>query len=71
MFAAQAYDAAKILLTAIKNSGGEGGEKLPSEMAKIKDFPGITGKTSFTSTGDALKDIIKLKVENGKFVKVK
>jgi branched-chain amino acid transport system substrate-binding protein len=71
MFAAQAYDAAKILLTAIKNSGGEGGEKLQSEMAKIKDFPGITGKTSFTSTGDALKDIIKLKVENGKFVKVK
>jgi branched-chain amino acid transport system substrate-binding protein len=71
MFAAQAYDAAKILLTAIKNADGQGGEALQAEMAKIKDFPGITGNTSFTETGDALKDIIILKVENGKFVKIR
>ncbi len=71
MFAAQAYDAAKILLTAIQNADGQGGEALQAEMAKIKDFPGITGNTSFTETGDALKDIIILKVENGKFVKIR
>lgn len=71
MFAAQAYDAAKILLTALKNAEGQGGEALQTEMSKIKDFPGITGNTSFTETGDALKDIIILKVEDGKFVKVR
>lgn len=71
MFAAQAYDAAKILLSAVKNAKGAGGEALQAEMAKTKDFPGITGNTSFAENGDAVKDIIILKVENGKFTKLR
>ncbi|HHV17776.1 MAG TPA: ABC transporter substrate-binding protein [Thermoanaerobacterales bacterium] len=71
MFAAQAYDAAMILLTALKNANGVGGEAHQKEMLKIKDFPGITGNTSFTPLGDAVKDIIILKVENGKFAKLR
>ncbi|AEE90591.1 Extracellular ligand-binding receptor [Tepidanaerobacter acetatoxydans Re1] len=71
MFAAQAYDATMILLTAIKNTDGKGGEALQQEMAKTKDFPGITGNTSFTDVGDAIKDIIILKVEDGKFTKLR
>ncbi|HZK02507.1 MAG TPA: ABC transporter substrate-binding protein, partial [Anaerovoracaceae bacterium] len=71
MFAAQAYDAAMILLTAIKNAGGVGGETHQREMLKIKDYPGITGSTSFTPVGDVVKDIIILKVENGKFTKIR
>ncbi len=71
MFAAQAYDAAMILLTALKNANGAGGEAHQQEMLKIKDFPGITGSTSFTPIGDAVKDIIILKVENGKFTKLR
>jgi branched-chain amino acid transport system substrate-binding protein len=71
MFAAQAYDAAKILLSAIKNANGAGGEALQAEMAKTRDFPGITGNTSFAENGDAVKDIIILKVENGKFTKLR
>ena len=71
MFAAQAYDAAMILLTAIKNAGGVGGEAHQREMLKIKDYPGVTGSTSFTPVGDVVKDIIILKVENGKFIKLR
>ncbi|WP_213975835.1 ABC transporter substrate-binding protein [Tepidanaerobacter acetatoxydans] len=71
MFAAQAYDAAMILLTALKNTDDQGKEALQQEMAKIKDFPGITGNTSFTDVGDAIKDIIILKVEDGKFTKLR
>lgn len=71
MFAAQAYDAAMILLTAIENAGGVGGEAHQKEMLKIKDYPGITGSTSFTPVGDVEKDIIILKVENGKFTKLR
>lgn len=71
MFAAQAYDAAMILLNALKNTGGQGGEALQQEMIKTKDFPGITGATSFTEVGDAIKDVIILKVENGKFAKIR
>jgi len=71
MFAAQAYDAAKILLSAVTNANGAGGEALQAEMAKTADFPGITGNTSFAENGDAVKDIIILKVENGKFTKLR
>lgn len=71
MFAAQAYDAAMILLTALKNADGVGGEAHQKAMLEIKDFPGITGVTSFTPVGDAVKDIIILKVENGKFAKLR
>lgn len=71
MFAAQAYDAAMILLNALKNTGGQGGEALQQEMIKTNDFPGITGATSFTEVGDAIKDVIILKVENGKFAKIR
>lgn len=69
MFAAQSYDAAKILLTAIKNADSLDGDNIRNAMAQTKDFPGVTGKTSFTENGDAVKDILILKVENGKFVK--
>ncbi len=71
MFAAQAYDAAMILLTALENAGGVGGEAHQKEMLEIKDFPGITGSTSFTPIGDVVKDIIILKVEDGKFTKLR
>ncbi len=71
MFAAQAYDAAMILLTAIENAGGVGGEAHQKEMLKIKNYPGVTGSTSFTPIGDVIKDIIILKVENGKFITVR
>lgn len=71
MFAAQAYDAAKILLTAIKNATSMDGDAIKEAMDNIEDFPGITGTTSFTDEGDAVKDIIILKVEGGKFIKLR
>lgn len=71
MFAAQAYDAAKILLNALKDAGSTDGPAVQAAMAKTKDFPGITGNTSFAANGDAVKDIIILKVENGKFTKLR
>ena len=46
MFCSTGYDAAMILLTALKNANGVGGgEAHQKEMLKIKDFPGITGNT--------------------------
>ena len=70
MFAAQAYDAAKIILTAMKKAG-TAGQALRDAIAATKDFPGITGTTSFAENGDAVKQIVILKVDKGKFVRVK
>lgn len=71
MFAAQAYDAACILLSALEKTDGQGGEALLKAMNETKDFPGVTGKTSFTDVGDCVKDILILQVQDGKFVKIR
>ena len=44
MFAANAYDSMKIVAQALEKSGNDR-EALKTEMAAIKDYPGITGKT--------------------------
>jgi branched-chain amino acid transport system substrate-binding protein len=70
MFAAQAYDAAWIVINAIK-SKGPNPEQIREGIAATKDFPGITGKTSIDEEGDTIKDVIILKVEGGKFTRVR
>ena len=58
---ALAYDAAQILLEAIKNTGGLTGdlekdrEAIKDQLAKIKEWEGTTGKMSFTPEGDPIK----------------
>ena len=70
MFAAQGYDAARIVIEAIK-SQGPNSEQIREGIAATVDFPGITGKTSIDEEGDTIKDVLILKVEGGKFVRVR
>ena len=70
MFAAQAYDAALIVFNAIKTKGATS-EEIREGLAATQDFPGITGKTSIDDEGDTIKDVLILKVEGGKFVRVR
>lgn len=66
--AAQSYDCVYLLKQAIDNARGYTGADIQKGMAQIKNFPGVTGTTSFDSNGDVVK-LIKLKaVKNGKFV---
>jgi branched-chain amino acid transport system substrate-binding protein len=67
IFAGLAYDAARILVNAIKN-GGDDVEKVKVALYNTKDFPGVVGKTTFDANGDVMKPIGIKKVENGKFV---
>ncbi len=70
MFAAQGYDAARIVIESIK-AKGSGSEEIREGIAATRDFPGITGKTSIDEEGDTIKDVLILKVEGGKFVRVR
>lgn len=70
MFAAQGYDAARIVIAAIKSQGSSS-EEIREGLAVTKDFPGITGKTSIDEEGDTIKDVLILKVEGGKFVRAR
>ncbi|HHX10484.1 MAG TPA: ABC transporter substrate-binding protein [Firmicutes bacterium] len=68
MFAANAYDTMKIVAQALAKAGNDRAA-LKDEMAAIKDFPGVTGTTSFDAKGEAVKDVLILKIENGTFVR--
>lgn len=70
MFAAQAYDAARIVIEAIKAKGSDP-EQIREGIAQTKDFPGITGNTSIDEEGDTSKDVLILKVVGGAFERIR
>jgi branched-chain amino acid transport system substrate-binding protein len=67
-FAGQAYDAANIFLDALAASGPDRA-KINKYIHDVKDFPGITGKTTFVQ-GDAAKNLYRFQVKGGKFIAV-
>ena len=73
MFAAQGYDAAGIMLAALRVAGpGVTRDSLRQALAATRDYPGVTGTTSFDpETREPVKGLSRLKVENGAFVQVK
>ncbi|QQS36981.1 MAG: ABC transporter substrate-binding protein [Ignavibacteriales bacterium] len=66
VFAAQSYDALKIIAYVIKNYGYSS-EIIKNELYKIKNYPGVSGLTTFDSNGDVQKPVMIKKVQNGEF----
>ena len=67
IIAAQAYDAMRIVALAVEK-GGPTGNGIRDAMSKIRDFPGVTGKTSFDEKGDVTKPAKMFTVKDGRFV---
>lgn len=65
-FAALAYDCLGMMAEALKKSGPDRA-KLRDELAKIKDYSGATGVTSFNENRDVIKKMLILQVKDGKF----
>jgi hypothetical protein len=68
LLAAQAYDAARMFLQALDASDDR--EDLPRKLLSIRDFDGVTGKTSFEGKGEAEKVVPILRIKNGKYEQV-
>lgn len=70
MFDACAYDAATIMLNAVKKIGsGVTRASLGEVVAQTKDFPGVAGETSFDPvTGEVSKIMERMIVKSGKFI---
>jgi len=68
-YAAHAYDAAHIILT-ILSSGATSPSEVKEALYLVKDFPGVTGATSFDNHGDVIKPIQLMTVQNGQFIDV-
>lgn len=68
--AAMGYDAAKILLAAIERAPEIKPQSIRDEIAKTKDFAGVTGKISINEGRDAVKSAVVVQVQGSvnKFV---
>jgi len=60
------YDAARILIDAIKRAGSTEGAKIRDALAQTKDFPGVSGSITIDADRNSKKNIVVLKIEGGK-----
>jgi branched-chain amino acid transport system substrate-binding protein len=60
------YDAAGVLVAALKKTKSLGGADIREAIAKTKDYAGVTGSISMDSNRDAVKPAVVLKIENSK-----
>jgi branched-chain amino acid transport system substrate-binding protein len=71
-YAVYGYEAARIVLEAIKRAGKNDREAIRAAVAATKDFDGALGKWSFDENGDtSLKIMMVEEIKNGKFSPVK
>lgn len=64
--AALGYDAALILAQAMERSKDLNSTNIRDEIAKTKDFPGVTGKISLNEERNAVKSAVVVQVEDEK-----
>ncbi|MNI81292.1 hypothetical protein D3C73_1378930 [compost metagenome] len=66
MFAAISYDAANMLLS-IVGKGETSRKGIRDGLAALKDYPGVTGSTTYDENRNVIKELAKLEVKDGKF----
>jgi len=68
---AQAYDTATILFSLVNRPQVWSRHSLKNALLSLKDFPGVTGVTSFRQNGEADKPVYLLKIVGQRFVQVR
>lgn len=66
-FAAQAYDGAYLMATAIKNAGAANSKAIRDALAQIKNYEGVLGTFSFDANRDPVHQPVTVIVKGGKF----
>ncbi len=64
--AALAFDAANLMLNAIKNANSLEGQKIRDAMAATKDFKAVSGSINFDANRNPIKGAVVLTIKNGK-----
>lgn len=68
VFAAQGYDAMRLIAYAMEKAGTTAPGKVAEALHSVKDWPGVTGLHTFDAKGDVVgKPIIKMVVRDGRF----
>jgi branched-chain amino acid transport system substrate-binding protein len=66
--AAVAYDAARIMVDAIKHAGSTDRAKIRDAIAATKNFPGVTGNITIDKDRNAVKPLVMVQVKGNEFV---
>ena len=69
ILSAQAYDAAAMILTLLKEKK-DTPVAIKDGLLNLRDFPGISGTTSFMGSGESQKKLFLIMIEDGKFTLV-
>ena len=69
IFSAQAYDAARLIINIFRN-GARTREDIKDALLMVKDYPGVSGKTTILPSGDSEKSLYILTVRNKKIVQI-
>lgn len=68
MFSAQYYDAVMILAKAMEDAKSADPKVFKDQLAKLKDYPGVSGNTTFRADREPLKSpVCLLTIKDGKF----
>lgn len=65
-YSAAVYDAIYIVKAAIEKAGSTDPDKVDQALAQTKDFPGVMGKTTFDSNGQAQLKVSIAQIKGGK-----
>ncbi|MBI5183052.1 MAG: penicillin-binding protein activator [Nitrospinae bacterium] len=69
ILSAQAYDAAQIIITILRE-GARTREDIRDALLMVKDYPGVSGKTTILPSGDSKKSLYILTVKDNKIVQI-
>ncbi len=64
-FAALSYDATMMIIEAIKRAGVEDNVKVKDELAKTKDYQGVSGSITLDEKHNAVKGVVIIEMKNG------
>jgi branched-chain amino acid transport system substrate-binding protein len=65
---AVAYDSAMMVLQTMRQTATDSRRDIKQALLQIKDFDGVSGRTSFAPNGDAQKTMQMLRIQRGRFV---
>jgi len=68
ILAGYGYDVVNIAAYALTSAENISPESIKGALYRIKNYPGVTGRTSFDVNGDVVKELRIMQVKNGKFV---
>ncbi|MDR5684095.1 MAG: ABC transporter substrate-binding protein [Armatimonadota bacterium] len=67
-FAAQAYDAVRVVALALRKVGAADRTRLREAVATIRDYPGVTGTLTFDRFGNPAREVLLLRVDGSRLV---